>query len=966
MTTDASQEPLEEKIKELEAKLEKAEKDLKSAKSRAQETMREIWQIDVKLQQEEERANAAEAKLAEVLEGGDAAESTAVSADDSALQEAQQRISELETQLAELQQAQEADSEAEQRVAQLEGQVAELLDQRQAAADAEQRVAELEVQLAELQQVQETAAEAEQRVAELEAQLAEAQQAQQGDADAAHQAAVLEGQLANLQQEYEALRQEAQVKMDQLHSEAEATIANLHSQAEARIEELEQQLEEAATVAEEATQAQEAAESRGDEVAELSQQLEAAQRRITELEQQLAVSGDEEAHIEQLQALQSRIVELEDSELALHEAEERARIAEEKLGSLGDSAGKFEEQLREIQEKFRQAEERALDWEEKFHRSEERLAEAQAQSGGDSGVVKEQLSQLRERIDLANERNQLLQAKAEQQEERAALAEGQLNEFKNRAVRAESLVHEAQEKLRQAEIRARESAQASAGVDVRATEVEAAIHDARKRVREAEQRANETEVKLAKAIKKLKEYEQRANESDRETQRLAFQDSLTGLPNLNLIRQYLEFTVKQVTRYGRASALLVVDLDRFKLINDAMGFKAGDELLMRVSERLQGAIRESDALGRRGEDEFLILLSELFTGEANLPDQQKAEIIRRNIAIVVDRVTEGLARPFTIQGQKFYIRATIGVSVCPNDAETAQQMLEHADSAMYHGKESGRGKCVFYNTDLHRRQERRLAMDSQLRLAMEKGEFELYYQPILEVVKGKASMVGVEALLRWNHRLEGLLKPDTFLPAAEESGLIVHLGQWVCQQACWQLGQWLQQGLRIFVSVNVSTRQMLQADLAETILASVQQFNLPPELMFVEIAEGVNVEQVDLVENVVAQLGAAGIRIAIDDYGSGYSSLSRFDLNHTKILKIDDRLVRGCPKDKQSTHICTAAVSLAQSLGLRPLAEGVENAGQAKFFSKLGCQFMQGFYFQEPCTPDVITRLAAEKKTWKV
>ncbi|MCA9797819.1 MAG: diguanylate cyclase, partial [Candidatus Eremiobacteraeota bacterium] len=184
-------------------------------------------------------------------------------------------------------------------------------------------------------------------------------------------------------------------------------------------------------------------------------------------------------------------------------------------------------------------------------------------------------------------------------------------------------------------------------------------------------------------------------------------------------------------------------------------------------ERLQTAIRESDALGRKGEDEFLILLSELITGDDDTPTEQKTNMIRKNIAIVVNRISECLSRPFNIQGQKFYVRASIGVSICPNDADSAQAMLEHADSAMYHAKETGRGRCVFYNNELHKRQERRLAMDSQLRLAMEKGEFVLQYQPIIEVIKGKGTIVGVEALLRWNHRIDGLLEPAAFLGIAE-------------------------------------------------------------------------------------------------------------------------------------------------------------------------------------------------------
>ena len=450
------------------------------------------------------------------------------------------------------------------------------------------------------------------------------------------------------------------------------------------------------------------------------------------------------------------------------------------------------------------------------------------------------------------------------------------------------------------------------------------LQEAYKRVREAEMKAGQAELQLQKAIVSLKEYEQRANESDRETQRLAFQDSLTGLPNLNLIRQYLDFTVKQVQRYNRASALLVVDLDRFKLINDSMGMKAGDELLMRVAERLQTAIRESDALGRKGEDEFLILLSELFTGDESATPEQKTHMIRQNIAIVVNRISECLSRPFTIQGQKFYVRASIGVSICPNDADTSQAMLEHADSAMYHAKESGRGRCVFYNSELHKRQERRLSMDSQMRLAMERGEFLLLYQPIIEIVKGKGQMVGVEALLRWNHRMDGMLAPASFLSVAEETGVIVQLGQWVCRQACWQLRQWLSLGANMFVAFNISTRQMLQADLAEVILGSVEEFGLQPGLVFVEISEGSNIEEVDLIERVVSSLGKAGIRIAIDDFGVGYSSISRLDLQNIQFLKIDPSLVVGSQTDKYKANICEAAVRLAQSLEIKPLAEGVE------------------------------------------
>ena len=449
----------------------------------------------------------------------------------------------------------------------------------------------------------------------------------------------------------------------------------------------------------------------------------------------------------------------------MHEAEERAKEAEEKLGGLSSSATVFSDQLADIQNKVREAEERALEWEERFHRSEERVLQvegaqsedrapevdlltqrveelegevslwktaAEANAGDRSelpavdsdleaesrearqkiealqaelsaasdqiAALQEQLSstpvaesegfsddaraQLEERLALSEERADLLKRKADQAvgkleafQHEVQGFEKERQDYKNRLTRAETLLAESEERLQKQRAAAQETPMvslSSGSTDERVQAMEARLHEAQKRARESDMKAGQADLQLQKAIVSLKEYEQRANESDRETQRLAFQDSLTGLPNLNLIRQYLDFTVKQVQRYGRASALLVVDLDRFKLINDSMGMKAGDELLVKVAERLQTAIRESDALGRKGEDEFLILLSELFTGDDSVTSEQKTHMIRQNIAIVVNRISECLSRPFNVQGQNFYVRASIGVSICPNDAETSQ------------------------------------------------------------------------------------------------------------------------------------------------------------------------------------------------------------------------------------------------------------------------------------------------------
>ena len=1067
MATENLEEGVEvtpEAFEDLQKRLDKAEKKLAKAKARAQATMQEIWQLDVKLKEEEERANVAEARLAELEAGGSVASGADAA---SSRAELEQEIDELRAQLAATREdaretADKLAEEAQAAVQELQAELDSLRQQAEAAEELKTANLELEEQIDSLKRLldevgeKESDLEADQELQEqiqtLQDELAEAQ-------EKAAEASLAQARVEELEQELQQVRGELESRLDAQPGEAvdvesfqeeiselKAAKASLQQEFEGKISELEEALSQARA------QADRTAEESPDDSA-----LEQAQSRIRELELQLqerassrALDVPEDSRFEFLEA------KLAGLRIALHEAEERARGAESRIDGVGVSTSVFEEQLKEVQAKVREAEERALEWEERFHRSEERAARAEelATSGSEEGLVlefqdriseletelaearqsastgegadSEELEELRrelleaqdrvselearggvnieefqrlerelaefqqeledanrradraskraelaeagesseiitqykERLSLADERMELLQEKARQASEKLDMARANLQELQEERDKLKGEVAELNQRLQETSGKAQ-----TIGLSTAATETR--LQEALQRARDAELKANQSEIQLQKATAALQEYEQRANESDRETQRLAFQDGLTGLPNLNLIRQYLEFTVKQVQRYNRASALLVVDLDRFKLINDAMGFKAGDELLIKVAERLQTAIRESDALGRKGEDEFLILLSELITGNDDAPPEQKTNMIRQNIAIVVNRISECLSRPFHIQGQKFYIRASIGVSICPNDADSAQEMLEHADSAMYHAKESGRGRCVFYNNELHKRQERRLTMDSQLRLAMEKGEFVLQYQPIIEMTKGKGSIVGVEALLRWNHRIDGLLEPSSFLNIAEETGLIVQLGQWVARQSCWQLRQWLSQGHNIFVSFNVSTRQMLQADLAEMILSSVEEFGLQPGLVFVEMSEGTNVEQVDLIERTVANLGRAGMRVAIDDFGIGYSSLSRIDLKHIQFLKVDPSLVAGCVQDKAKANICEAAIKLANSLELRALAEGVESLAQAKFLTKVGCQFLQGYHIQPPADAAAITQMLNEKRAWK-
>lgn len=957
---------------DLRKRLEKAEKKLEKAKSRAQQTMQEIWQLDVKLKEEEERANLAESKLAEMQGDAPAGE------DSSTL------LEEIELLRAELKEARAEASqvvELEALVDDLKVQLAQLHDelaQRSGPVTVvdDKEVAELKARLEQLQEdSSSTQSSLERRIEELERLLAEAQ----SEDDFEEESAVLRDRTRELETQIEELERKLS---EQWQESSESTSPTEPMEAdlfEARLAGLRLDLHEAQ---ERALEAEARLASVGGSASVFEEQLAAIQEKVREAEER-ALEWEERFHQSEERVRESGFVELDGvtdeqvMELQDRISELETELAESRHAPSGEALaeGEVEElrrELMEAQDRISELESRAGVSIEEYQRLEKELEEFQseleeankraAQEGGGE-EFEDQLEGYRERLEIADQKSQLLEQKAQQAQERAQDFQQSLEELGVERDRLDSELAQAQANVQDLQTRLENSTGSGASLGLAGGD--SRLSETLQRLREAELKANQAEIQLKKAKDALSEYEQRANESDRETQRLAFQDSLTGLPNLNLIRQYLEFTVKQSQRYGRASALLVVDLDRFKLINDAMGFKAGDELLTKVAERLQTAIRESDALGRKGEDEFLILLSELITGDDNAPAEQKTNMIRQNIAIVVNRISECLSRPFSIQGQKFYIRASIGVSICPNDADSAQKMLEHADSAMYHAKESGRGRCVFYNNELHKRQERRLTMDSQLRLAMEKGEFVLQYQPIIEMNKGKGQIVGVEALLRWNHRIDGLLAPASFLSIAEETGLICQLGQWVCRQSCWQLRQWVSQGHNLFVSFNVSTRQMLQADLAEMILNSVEEFGLQPGLIFVEISEGTNSEEVDLIERVVGNLGKVGVRVAIDDFGVGYSSLSRIDLQHIQFLKIDPSLVMGCHQERAKANICEAAVKLAQSLELRPLAEGVETLAQAKFLSKIGCQYMQGYHLQAPADAAVITQLLNEKRAWK-
>lgn len=827
---------------------------------------------------------------------------------------------------------------------------------------------------------EERAKEAEEKLAQLESQ-----GTPQADSSA----------LDALRQELEAVQSKVQadrLAWDELRSAHEVTLAEMRM----RLQEAEQEVraaQESSGQLEELQQRLREMEERAQGVEEsLQARLQEARQQTEELEQQLSElrTGKEEGLQERLRELEQRLSEADigkDEELArlrvaAVEAEQRADLAELDRETLTEVRSNLESQLQDLEQQMQNLRFVSEEGERQLKEAEERVASLQLelasarQTGGGSGL---EVQRLQDTLQLQQEKTALLQQRLEQLQQRLELSDEKAQMYQNRlaeqdarfqeatqrALQAEEEARQAREQLQRVSSRVDETDRVRALAEQKIQEADQKHQESWQRVREAETKANQLMVENKRLTDRLGEHERRAQESDRETQRLAFQDSLTGLPNLNLMTQYLEFSCKQCMRYRRVAALLMIDIDRFKVFNEAMGTKAGDELLARVAERLQQAIRDTDSLGRKGEDEFIILLSELNVGDHGHADA-RIRAIRQHVEVVANRVMQIMGPPFTVQGQKFYLHVSIGIAICPDDGETPQALLENADTAMYHVKDTGRNRYQFYTADLRRQQEKRLSLDMQMRSALERNEFEVRYHPVISLSKGKGMMVGVEALLRWNHRMEGTVGPEFFLAGAEESGMIIPLGQWVLSQVCNQMRDWLSQGLRIFASVNLSKRQLLQADLVEVIGRELSTNGIPPEVLYVEIAEGFNTFNPEMMDQVINRLGQAGIRIAIDDFGVGYSNLSHVNLNYTRVLKIDRSIIDKCPNDRQSATVCIAAINLASSLGLLSLAEGVENANQVKFLSKYGCALAQGYYFTEPVSFQEITNYHRTKKVWKV
>ncbi|MDZ7859160.1 MAG: EAL domain-containing protein [Candidatus Krumholzibacteriota bacterium] len=426
----------------------------------------------------------------------------------------------------------------------------------------------------------------------------------------------------------------------------------------------------------------------------------------------------------------------------------------------------------------------------------------------------------------------------------------------------------------------------------------------------------------------------------RNVEYLAYHDNLTGLPNRALFSRLLYHQMQHARRYKKRLALMFLDLDHFKAINDSLGHEAGDELLKKMGRRLRESLRESDIVARLGGDEFIMLLPEI-TEETQ-------------VTTVAGKILAAVAKPFTLAEQEFRITISIGIAMFPADGEDEQTLMKSADVAMYHVKEGGKNNFRFYSEKLNTDSLERLTLESSLRKALENNEFRLFYQSKQDMATGR--ITGIEALLRWQHPDLGLIPPMQFIPLAEENGLIVPIGRWVFKTACRQNLAWQNEGFpKLSMAVNISKRQFFDEDFLKDVGDALQESGMAPELLELEITEAIIMHDMDGTIRILKDLKQMRVRVAIDDFGIGYSSLSKLKEFPLNTLKIDGSFIQNMIPNTETKSLTTALIDLGKSLGFTVVAEGVESKEQADFLRTHSCDQFQGFYINKPMPPEKFT-----------
>ncbi len=440
-------------------------------------------------------------------------------------------------------------------------------------------------------------------------------------------------------------------------------------------------------------------------------------------------------------------------------------------------------------------------------------------------------------------------------------------------------------------------------------------------------------------ITERKDAEDALREQQSRLNYMAFHDTLTALPNRALFYDRINHGIARARRSGNFLALMLLDLDRFKYINDSLGHDAGDVFLKSLAKRLQLSIRDMDTVARLGGDEFVVVLEGVKT--------------RDDIGRVASKLLSTVSEPVNVVGHEIAISASIGISVFPDDGLEADSLLKHADIAMYKAKEGGKDNYQFYTEGMNATAVNFLLLENDLRRAIETDQLMLYYQPQFDLQTG--SLMGMEALVRWNHPDRGIVSPAHFIPLAEETGLIVALGDWVLREACRQQKVWLEQGKYCQkVSVNLSPRQFRERSFTKRVMEILRAVELPARYLELEITESSAMEHAGQTINMMNELNAMGVSLAIDDFGTGYSSLAYLKRFPIQKLKIDRSFIHDIATDQNDSAIAKSIINLAHNMALNVVAEGVENEAQAEWLRQRGCDMVQGFYYAEPMSAEML------------
>jgi diguanylate cyclase (GGDEF)-like protein len=426
----------------------------------------------------------------------------------------------------------------------------------------------------------------------------------------------------------------------------------------------------------------------------------------------------------------------------------------------------------------------------------------------------------------------------------------------------------------------------------------------------------------------------------------ATHDALTGLPNRTLFADRLRRTLARVERRELTCAVLFLDLDRFKVVNDSLGHDVGDQLLVAAAERLRDLVRPSDTVARFGGDDFMVLCDDVASD--------------RDAVVVAERIAGALAEPFEVDGREVLVGASIGIALAGDGSHTAETLVRDADQTMHRAKERG-SRWELFDPETLERANSRLSVESELHRALARRELRVYYQPEVDLRTGR--VLGVESLVRWQHPERGMLPPGEFIPFAEESGLIVEIGEWVIEEACTQLARWRALGVcdsSLTVNVNLSARQLSEPNLAATVARILDSTGVPPANLCLELTETAVVSDVDRAAEVLDGLKRVGVTLSLDDFGTGYSSLSVLDRYPLDTIKIDRSFVRRLGSGERADRLFTAIVGVAHALKLRTVAEGVETREQLAHVARVGCDTAQGFYLARPEDPGVVGELLAE------